>query len=1264
MSSEIKAPPLKIGVSKPTSIKPRRIKKKVTKKKAADIYTKMEHCEHILLKPDTYLGSAEPEKTLTHIYEKDVSKIISKELTLTPGFYKCFDELLVNAHDHKKRMDKTPSTSHEKHHMVTTIKVNINEDNSISFYNDGDGILVEYMEEHKMYPPTLIFGSLLSGTNFDDNEAREWGGRNGYGAKLANIFSNKFIVETVCHINKKKFVQTFTNNMKNKTDPEITKCSEKPYTKITWYPDFERFHMDKLDDDIKSLMSKRVYDIAGVTDKDTKIYLNENLIDVKTFEKYVDLYIGSRDTTARVFEEGLGWQIVATCSDDDIFQQVSFVNGISTARGGTHVDYISDQIKTKLADLLKKKKKIDIKPQIIKNQLKIFVNASKIVNPVFDSQTKETLKTPKAKFGTTIDISPKFIAALIKTDIFSKIQAQAAFKDSQLLSKTDGKKSKRVRVNKLSDANKAGTTSSKDCTIIFTEGDSAKTMAISGLAEVGRDYYGVYPLRGKILNVRDAPTAQIMKCAVLNDIKQIIGLQMNTDYMKQYDKTGVWPLRYGKIMIMTDQDHDGSHIKGLMMNIFDTMWPELTKIGFITSMVTPIVKAFKGKEEKVFYTIQDYETWKTTQSTKGYRIKYYKGLGTSSTKEAKEYFKQLKVIKYIPDTLLETVDTPIAESVEIVNDTVHQPTNLPVNGVDSELLNTGAAHTSDSSSVSSDNNVNDDTSIAGSIAESITDTSGDDVTTMHPISGTCGRLDLAFNKKRADNRKKWLLGYDKSRIPDYNKKIISTGEFVDNELIHFSNEDNDRSIPSIMDGLKPSQRKVIYGAFKRKLTQEVKVAQFAGYVSEHASYHHGEVSLENTIKNMAQDYLSSNNLNYLEPIGQFGSRLMGGDDAAQSRYIFTKLSPLARSMFKEEDDCLCKYLDDDGFSIEPQYYYPVIPNLLVNGSTGIGTGFSVDIPKFNPDDICQYILAKINSTPTPVLKPWYRGFTGTIESTSPGSFITRGRYSIINDSTIKIEELPVGRWTEKYIEFLDKISVERGKETAKNFVRTFVDDSTETNVNITIKMNPLNIQKWRNKLGKDGVSELENRLKLTSSLGITNMHMFNENGRMQKFKTVNEIIDQWFEVRKKIYTARRDYILEKLSKELNIIKFKVKFIGEIIEDTIIIKNVKKADIIASLSQKEYPKIALKDNAVKSYDYLLGMDLYKLSAEEIEELKKKREMKQLEYDTMDAQTPCDLWKTDILSLQKDYKTHLHKYLQERAETAPVKVVTKRRKTKKT
>lgn len=1194
----------------------------INNKSASNIYQLMQHREHIYKKPDTYTGSCESEDYTTYILNEtdDAKNIIQKTIKLTPAFYKCFDELLVNCYDHKKRMDKMieKEKDNTNHFPVSQIKVSINTDDSISFYNDGDGILVEWMEEHKMYPPELIFAKLLTSTNFDDNEKREWGGRNGYGAKLANIFSKRFEIETVCYINKKKYKQTFSNNMNNRSEPVITETKIKPYTKITWMPDYERFHMSGLSDDVKSLIKRRVTDIAGITDKITKVYLDDKLIDIKSFEKYINYYIHNSDTKV-VFEESLGWQIAATCSEDDVFQQVSFVNGIHTLNGGSHVEYIADQIKTKLVAYMKQKKKMDIKPQIIKNQLRLFINATKIINPAFDSQTKETLKTPKSKFGTLYEISDKFITNLAKTEIIDKIQNQAAYKDSQLLSKTDGAKKKKIKVAKLIDADKAGTKESKDATIIFTEGDSAKALAVAGLAVVGRDYYGVYPLRGKVLNVRDAATTQVMNCSVLNDIKQILGLQNGKNYKEEFENTGEWPLRYGKVMLMTDQDHDGSHIKGLMMNIFDSMWPSLLELGIITCMVTPIIKAFKGKDEKIFYTIQDYEKWKSDiANIKSWRIKYYKGLGTSTTQEAKEYFKNLKIIQYLPDE-------------EQSNETVIENTDDEKN---------------DKDDVKEDDTISQQSTLSSQLS----------------AKKKNSRLDLAFNKKRADDRKDWLKKYNRNLYADYNKTNMTFGEFVDRELIHFSNADNDRSIPSVIDGLKPSQRKVLYATFKRNLNSEIKVAQLAGYVSEHASYHHGEVSLEKTIKNMAQDFVGSNNLNLLMPIGQFGTRLQGGDDAAQSRYIFTELNKLTRVLFKKDDDVLCKYLNDDGFTIEPEYYYPILPYLLFNGSCGIGSGFSTDIPQFHPIDVANYILAKIDEKEKPTLNVWYRGFKGKIIKMDNGNFITKGSYQVIGDSTIRITELPIGMWTEDYIEFLDKVSTERGKEDTKNFVKSFKDDSTENCINITIKIVPDIYDKFSAKMGKDGITELENKLKLTTSISTQNMHVFDETGKIIKFNKIEDMVESWYNIRKDVYIKRREYQLNNLKKELDIIKYKVKFILEIIQDTLEIRNVKKALVIQKLEEKEYPKIITKDDT-PSYDYLLSMDLYKLTEEESEELKKKKEMKELEYNTLFNKSVNEIWKEDINEFKSIYTKSLEEY-NNLNNIGSVNVVKKRKIIKKT
>ena len=192
----------------------------------------------------------------------------------------------------------------------------------------------------------------------------------------------------------------------------------------------------------------------------------------------------------------------------------------------------------------------------------------------------------------------------------------------------------------MDDANFAGTRKSHLCTLILTEGDSAKSMAIAGLSVVGRDKYGVFPLKGKMLNVRDASIKQITNNQEITNLKKIIGLETNKKYKD------IKSLRYGKVMIMTDQDHDGSHIKGLFLNMIHSEWPELLKLGFVVCMVTPIIKAIKGNRIKSFYTLTDYNQWKETVNVSQWKIKYYKGLGTSTSKEAKEYFQDLKINEY------------------------------------------------------------------------------------------------------------------------------------------------------------------------------------------------------------------------------------------------------------------------------------------------------------------------------------------------------------------------------------------------------------------------------------------------------------------------------------------------------------------------------------------------------------------------------------------------------------------------------------------
>ena len=815
-------------------------------------YQKKTQLEHVLLRPDTYVGSVEAITSSLWILDPEAvpPRFINKSIEYIPGLYKIFDEILVNAadnHQRDKKMDK--------------IKVNINaKNNQISVWNNGKGIPIQIHKEHGIYVPELIFGHLLTSSNYDDSEKKVTGGRNGYGAKLTNIFSSKFTVETGDCKSKKVFKMTWTNNMSTSTPYTIENYSGEDYTCVTFEPDLKRFNIKTIDENMLGLMQKRVYDLAGVISSRIKVHLNGKQIDVHGFDSYVDMYISSESKIEKVTESNKNktndrWEVVAAISEGQ-FQQVSFVNGICTTKGGTHVAYITDQIVDKLLEILKKKHKdLKIKPFQIKSFIWIFIN-SLIENPSFDSQTKETLTTKSSNFGSTYELSEKFIKDLLKTKILDQIVLQAKAKEQAKMAKTltGQKKSRLLGIPKLEDANDAGTKNSEFCTLILTEGDSAKSLAMAGIEVVGRDRYGVFPLKGKLLNVREATPKQSSENQELQNLIKILGLQ----FAKKYD--GVKSLRYGSVMVMADQDYDGSHIKGLVINFFHTFWPELIYMnGFVKEFVTPIIKATKNNETKSFFTINDYKKWLEGMSNEEqikWRVKYYKGLGTSTNKEAKEYFEKVSR---------------------------HQ------------------------------------------INFSYRDAADDDV------------IDLAFSKKRADDRKEWLLNYDQENCVDHTQKHLRYVDFFNQELIQFSYHDNIRSIPSLCDGLKPGQRKILFSCFKRNLRAEIKVAQLAGYVAEHSAYHHGENSLNQTIVGMAQNFVGSNNISLLQPIGQFGSRNLGGKDAASTRYIYTNLAKLTRKIFIEADDHLYDYNKDDGQMVEPKWYLPIIPMVLVNGAEGIGT---------------------------------------------------------------------------------------------------------------------------------------------------------------------------------------------------------------------------------------------------------------------------------------------------------------------------------------
>ena len=525
---------------------------------------------------------------------------------------------------------------------VSNINITI-QNNQITFYNDGNGIDVEQHPEYKIWIPEMIFGHLRTSTNYDKNEKKIVGGKNGFGFKLVLIWSTYGKIETIDHIRGLKYVQEFHDNLTKIDKPKITKNKSKPYTRVTFTPDYERLQINGLTQDMIELFQKRVYDIAGITQKNIKVKLNDESLNIKTFDHYVEKYIGKKDEKPRVSEETKNqrWKYTVCITPYQEFTHVSFVNGIYTQKGGKHVDYIVNQITKKVCEVIQKKKKIQVKPNTIKEQLMIFLDST-IENPAFDSQTKDYLNTPVSKFGSSCEVSDKFIQQLCKLGVMETACMLTDIKENKKASKTDGSKTKSIRgIPKLVDANHAGTSKSSECTLILCEGDSAKAGIISGLTKNDRDFIGVYPMKGKMINVRGESVKKINDNQEFIDIKKIIGLENN----KVYKSTST--LRYGKILFMTDQDLDGTHIKGLGLNMFECVWPSLLEIdGFIGFMNTPILKATKNKKILEFYNDGEYEEWKKENNVSGWKIKYYKGLGTSTNKEFKEYFEKKKIVNF------------------------------------------------------------------------------------------------------------------------------------------------------------------------------------------------------------------------------------------------------------------------------------------------------------------------------------------------------------------------------------------------------------------------------------------------------------------------------------------------------------------------------------------------------------------------------------------------------------------------------------------
>lgn len=1025
-----------------------------------------------------------------------------------------------------------------------------------------------------------------------------------------NVLAKVFEIELFNPEYKAIYRQRWTENMSQK-EPAVwdktkshfpTGKGKGGYTLVRFKPDYERFgYPNGLDDDMMSVLEKSIYDYAMIAAlNDVSTIYNGVVIPISNLKDYVSLYYDKLpEELLQLTSEDCS--VIVAPKADTLFKgdlmHVAFINGIITAKGGVHVDAWDEAIFRPIVQKLNgetKKKKDDGKKKVAKKKkseekkrptidishvrkyFSLFIVAE-ANNPRFTGQNKDIFNSPPIH----TKVKKSDISKLMQWSFVDRIEESIKLKEFSALKDAGKKKRNYLNIPNLDDANNAGNSKlGKECILCLTEGDSAASYVAVGMqfgieGKIGQDYLGILPLRGKCLNVRKAAITKILKNKEVMGIIRALGLEYGVDYSDPANRN---KLRYGKLYAVADSDTDGGHVTGLIINLFDTLFPSLLKTGsFLHFLRVPIVKIHMKQETLAFLfygASQQYiSTHQIPNSKKA--IKYFKGLGTFKPNEIGDDFGRYPVALLLDE----------------------KSQNL---------------------------------------------------------------LSRVFGKDDADFRKQWLLEYQdkilERKTPDFEVEQLSIGKFLDDEMRLYSIDSCIRAIPCIIDGFKESTRKIVASAFTRPLNyngDELKVVQLAGYVAETMGYHHGEQNIPDTIIGLAQSFPGTNNIPLFVAAGNFGSRQGGGpnlsvgDDAAQPRYIFTKLEMLTRYIFREEDEIFLPDRIQDGEVVEKQYYMPIIPMLLVNGTSGIGTAHSTNVPQYNPLDLMKWIEVWLDNKgkvkteakgltfyETPTLCPYYRGFTGKIEV--DGQHIkTYGIMEQTSKHTWTITELPLGRLNVSIKNYCEKLKKMREEQKIKSF---------------TSQKPTLNKPYFTVTADEDGIIPNLQNMKLVDSLTTTNMVLFDEKGKLMKFSSIEEIMEYYCARRYAFYTIRIEGMLANLRVDLKWIVNKLRFIqlvhnkklsisnreeSELEDELDDLKFDRKTDSRKSKSKKEEKSEEKKEEETSgTFDYLLSMQIKCLNIASVAYKKLEKEKAQFEEQIRELEntTVEKLWKSEMGELK--------------------------------
>lgn len=1192
----------------------------------ADVYKHFEdQRDHVLARPGMYIGGVDRVQYVERImvFPEDKPQIVTTTIDVPQAIERLYLEPLSNAADNVERSRRAG---------VDPGVIDIVMDRAtVTVRNGGLPIPIEYSnykdrKGNQMWVPELIFGTLLSGSNYDDSQDRVTSGVNGLGVKLVLCFSRHFTVHIGNANQKLQYTQTWQDHMKDRSDPDIKPYpTGRSFVSVSYQMDFEYFKYPPPEvegggytDEMIALFARHAADISFTAK--CPVTFNGLAFSYQNVVDYAQLYFGEKVKTAVVHYE---WPpntetvtrkgqvvakdprvipIVEMCCLDTVDDAccISFVNGMITREGGVHVNaafkMISGNILEKINSSIERSRKkskdkkeegrkrptltiADVKPHIS------MLLSCHLPNPQYVSQSKSSLSGPTPK----INIPERLLRMVEKWELMSRLLATVDAKDFRTLAKTDGKKQKYVGLEKLEDANEAAGPRASDCTLFIVEGDSAMGYAKHAISLLpnGHDWNGSFPIKGKPQNVMNLNHLQIGENKEFNDLKRALGLKEGLDYTIDSNYN---TLRYGHLLIANDSDVDGYHILGLLLNYFHCRYPTLLQRGYVMYLKTPILRLMKGKQTMAFFTEHEYEKWKdeTGAEYKTWKHKYCKGLGSSKPSDIADDFRAPRIVVCLYDD-----SSPAA-------------------------------------------------------------------------------FKLAFDKKLTNLRKEWI-GQHKALVDVEEVQMQPISQFLYYQMVEYAICNVARSIPRLLDGLKESLRKILWGTLikwgskkgirkwnKKVLTGDVdefKVAQLGAHVAQYG-YRHGETILFDTIVGMSHDFVGKNNLPYFSPEGMLGTRNMGGKDAANARYTFVKPQWWLPLVFRNEDFPLMTMVVDEGETQEPVTFLPIIPLGVVNGCEGIATGYSTYAPCHNPVDVCNWLKARINGGPLPEVLPWFRDFIGEIkvvirkpdEEQNPEGVkesareddplepddidpetqgdmddgdpvelepsseaqvvqVNKGRSTLITSGVFREEngkvivtELPIGRWMHNYQVWLGKL-IEDGEITG---FRHQCGPNTAY-FEITGFKNPT----------------LKN-LRLQKSFGLTNMVMLDLQNRPKRYTSVQEVLEDFFQQRLPYYDARRAHILATLQTQIDKLSHRMKFIQLVLEGRIIVyepgsgqRARKKFEILAQMEAHGIPTYIYDDIHLKHLSY-----------DDIEDLRQKIEGLVQDKTNVDNTTPAQMWVRDI------------------------------------